>query len=122
MNSTYSLIKKIGREVKCSVVLTDVIMTLYVLWLIITNTAHWLPGVLFSWTPLGTLMLFRANKLFNLCLTHKLMIIHSFLIYMCCVYQAYYGFGNLLYPMRIIMFTSGFILIVITIIKYNKKG
>ena len=50
------------------------------------------------------------------------MIIHSFLIYMCCVYQAYYGFGNLLYPMRIIMFTSGFILIVITIIKYNKKG
>lgn len=31
MNSTYSLIKKIGREVKCSVVLTDVVMTLYVL-------------------------------------------------------------------------------------------
>ena len=61
MNSTYSLIKKIGREVKCSVILTDVIMTLYVLWLIITNTAHWLPGVLFSWTPLGTLMLFRAK-------------------------------------------------------------
>ena len=122
MNSTYSLIKKIGREVKCSVILTDVIMTLYVLWLIITNTAHWLPGVLFSLTPLGKLMLFRANKLFNLCLTHKLMIIHSFLVYMCCVYQAYYGFGNLLYPMRIIMFTSGFILIVVTIIKYNKKG
>ena len=122
MNSTYSLIKKIGREVKCSVILTDVVMTLYVLWLIITNTTHWLLGVLFGWTPLGTLMLFRANKLFNLCLTHKLMIIHSFLVYMCCVYQAYYGFGNLLYPMRIIMFTSGFILIVITIIKYNKKG
>lgn len=107
MQSLNSLIKQIGREVQLSVVATDIVMTIYVLWLIVTDTAHWLPGVLFSWTPIGTFLLLRANKLFHLCIIHKLIIIHSTLVYMCCVYQAYFGFGCILYPMRWLMFISG---------------
>lgn len=88
MNSTLNLIKEISAKVKYSVVITDIILTVYVLWLIATDTAHWLPGMLFGYTPVGAYLLLRANKLFHLCLTHKLMIIHSFIVYLCCVYQA----------------------------------
>lgn len=121
MYSPLELLKEISKEVKYSVVLTDVILTLYVLWLIITNTSHWLPGVLFSWTPIGTWLLLRANKLFQLCLIHRLMIFHSFIVYLCCVYQVQYGFGILLYPMRWLMFLSGLFLIIGVIIQFIRK-
>lgn len=111
MNDTYRLLKEISLKVKYSVVITDMILTIYVLWLIATDTAHWLPGMLFGYTPVGAYLLLRANKLFHLCLTHKLMIIHSFVVYLCCVYQAYYRFGIMLYPMRWLMFISGLYLI-----------
>ena len=61
-------------------------MTLYVLWLIITNDSSWIPGILFGFTPFGAWMLLEANRLFGFCLTHRLMIYHIFLVYMCCVY------------------------------------
>lgn len=47
MNNQLTLLKNIGKEVQYSAIDTDIVMTIYVLWLIITNTAHWLPGVLF---------------------------------------------------------------------------
>lgn len=112
MESKAALIKKIGKEVQYSVVLTDVVLTLYVLWLIVTNTAHWLPGVLLGYTPVGIWLLLRANRLFHLCCVHRMMLIHSFLVYCCCVYQAYFGFGCILYPMRWLMFLSGLYLII----------
>lgn len=115
--SAYTLLRRIGKEVQYSVIGTDVVMTIYVLWLIITNTAHWIPGVLFSWTPIGAWLLLRANRLFHLCVLHKLMLIHSFLVYCCCVYQAQFGFGILLYPMRWLMFISGVLLIIQLIFK-----
>lgn len=116
MNAQLKLLKKIGKEVQYNVIITDIIMTIYVLWLIVTNTVHWLPGVLFSWTPIGAWLLLRANKLFHLCCIHRMMLVHSFLVYMCCVYQAQFGFGNILYPMKWLMFISGVLLIVQLII------
>lgn len=117
METKYKLIKDIETEVKFIVVLTDVIMTFYVLWLIITNTSTWILGTIFGFTPLGAYELFRAGKLFHLCKTYKCMIIHSLLIYCCCIYQAKIGFGNQLGAMRWIMFISGFILILFIIFK-----
>lgn len=117
METKYSLIKHIETEVKLLVGVTDIIMTLYVLWLIVTNTSIWIPGALFGFTPLGAYELFRAGKLFHLCTTYKLMIIHSLLIYCCCLYQAEYDFGKYLATMRWIMFLSGVILILLIIFK-----
>ena len=117
MEKKHKLIKDIETEVKLIVVLTDVIMTLYVLWLIITNTSTWIPGTIFGFTPLGAYELFRAGKLFHLCKTYKFMIIHSLLIYCCCIYQAKVGFSNILGTMRWIMFISGIILILFIIFK-----
>lgn len=117
MNDTYRLLKGISLKVKYSVVITDMILTVYVAWLIATDTAHWLSGMLFGYTPVGAYLLLRANKIFHLCLTHRLMIIHSFIVYLCCVYQAYYGFGIILYPMRWLMFTIGVILVITLKIK-----
>lgn len=116
-----TLIKKIGKEVQYSVIITDIILTMYVLWLIVSNTAHWLPGVLFSWTPAGTWLLLRANRLFNFCTLHRLMIYHSFIVYACCVFQAQYGFGIFLYPMRWLMFITGLYLIIWLIILQCRK-
>lgn len=117
METKHVLIKNIETEVKVIVVLTDVIMTLYVLWLIITDTSTWILGAIFGFTTLGAYELFRAGKLFHLCKTYKCMIIHSLLVYCCCIYQAEIGFGNQLSIMRWIMFISGFILIFLIIFK-----
>lgn len=122
MKDKLCLLKRISKEIKLGVVLTDVVMTLYVGWLIFTDTTHWLPGTLFSWTPLGIVLLLRANKLLGLCLTHKLMIYHSGLVYMCCVYQAYYGFGCTLPYFRWIMFITGLLLILNLSIKQCCKS
>lgn len=116
----YSLIRHIETEVKLVVAGTDIAMTLYVLWLIITNTSSWIPGVLFSFTPLGALELYRAGKLFNLCKTYNCMILHTLMVYICCVYQAHYGFGSMLPYFRWIMFLTGVILIVLIIRKLCK--
>ena len=121
MNSPGLLIKKIAKEVQYSVILTDLIMTVYVLWLILTNTSHWLPGILFGLTPYGTWLLLRANRLFHLCKIHRLMLIHSFIIYGCCVYQAYFGFGDFLYPARWVMFVSGLGLFIHLVIQLSFK-
>lgn len=86
MENQVNLIKKIGNEIKLAVVHTDVIMTLYVLWLIVTDTASWIPGALFGFTPFGVWELLRANKLFHLCIIHKLMIWHIFIVYCCCIF------------------------------------
>ena len=44
MDKTFSLLKKIGEEIKYSVVLTDIMLTIiYVLWLILTDIAQQLP-------------------------------------------------------------------------------
>ncbi len=40
MENQAKLINKIGEEIKYSVVFTDIMLTIYVLWLILTNTAH----------------------------------------------------------------------------------
>lgn len=117
MEKKYRLIKNIETEVKFIVVLADVIMTLYVLWLIITNTSTCILGFIFGFTPLGAYELFRAGKLFHFCKTYKLMIIHSLSIYCCCIYQAEIGFSNQLVTMRWIMFISGIILIISVIFK-----
>lgn len=105
------LIKSIGTDIKFGVVLVDVIITLYVLWLIITDTSTWIVGVLLGYTPFGVIQLFRASKLYGLCIYHKLMLVHTTLVYACCVYQAQYGFGQNLIFMRWLMFLLGFSLI-----------
>lgn len=112
MQDKLTLIKYIGNRIQKGVILTDLAMTLYVLWLIITNDSSWIPGILFGFTPFGAWMLLEANRLFGFCLIHRLMIYHIFLVYMCCVYQAYIGFGDLLYPARWIMFISGLFLFI----------
>lgn len=117
MKEKILLIKQIEAEVKIIVVITDLLMTLYVLWLILTNTSTWIPGVLFGFTPLGAYELLRAGKLFHLCTTYKLMILHILLVYGCCVYQAQYGFGETLPYFRASMFLIGLVLITSIIIK-----
>ena len=66
-------------------------MTLYVLWLIITNDSSWIPGILFGFTPFGAWMLLEANRLFGFCLTHKLMIYHIFLVYFSSGFETTFG-------------------------------
>lgn len=121
MENQVKLINKIGKEIKYSVVFTDIMLTIYVLWLILTDTAHWLPGALLGYIPIGLQLLLKSNKIFHLCIVHRVMLIHSFLVYFCCIYQAYYGFGNMLYPIRWLMFVSGLCLITQLIIKQSIK-
>lgn len=120
MENQVKLINKIGKEIKYSIVFTDIMLTIYVLWLILTDTAHWLPGALLGYTPIGLQLLLKSNKIFHLCIVHRAMLIHSFLVYCCCVYQAYYGFDDMLYPIRWVMFISGLCLIIQLIIKQCK--
>lgn len=121
ITNTHRLLKKIEREIKLGVILTDIIMTVYVMWLIATNDSTWLIGVLFGFTPFGAFELLRASKLFNFCITHKLMLSHTVAVYLCCVYQAQIGFGSILPIMRWIMFISGLILILVLTIKLTLK-
>ena len=114
MNSVYEkslLVKKIGLEIKIGVVLMDLLMTLYVLWLIITNTSTWIVGALLGFTPFGAYELLRADKLFGFCIVHKLMIWHIVAVYCCCVFEAKVGFSVVLPYARCIMFLSGVYLI-----------
>lgn len=120
MDKTFSLLKKMGKEIKYSVVIIDLIMTMYCLWLIITNTSSWILGILFGYTPVGIWLLLKADKLFNFCLTHRLMLLHTSAVYFCCLYQAYWGFGEYLGLFRWIMFLSGLYLIVSLIVKRYK--
>lgn len=108
---TLLLLKQIEKELKLGIIIIDVLITLYVLWLIITNTSTWIIGILFGFTPFGAYELFKADALFKFCITHKLMIIHILCVYTCCVYQAYVGFGDILYCMRWIMFILGLLLL-----------
>lgn len=121
MNSVYEkslLLKKISLEIKIGVVLMDILMTLYVLWLIITNTSTWLVGALLGFTPFGAYELLRADKLFGFCIVHKLMIWHIVAVYCCCIFQAKIGFGVALPYARWIMFISG-VYLIIKLIKNN---
>lgn len=111
MQDRIKVLKDIRDRIQKGIIITDIIMTLYVFWLIVTNTSSWIPGILFGFTPFGVWLLWEANKLFGFCLTQKLMLVHIVAVYMCCVYQAYIGFGDILYPMRWIMFISGVYLI-----------
>ena len=72
----------------------------------------------FGFTPFGVYELYRAGKLFHLCKTYNLMIVHNLLVYCCCLYQAQIGFDSQLCAMRWIMFISGFILILFIIFKF----
>jgi hypothetical protein len=112
------LIKIIADEVKLGVVYIDIAMTVYVLWLLLTNYSSWLPEVVLGFTPLGVTLILRASQLFHLCWCHKLMLFHSCAVHICCVFQANYGFGIFLYPLRWTMFISGSILIVLIIRQY----
>lgn len=120
MQEKLTLIKQIEFEVKTMVVLIDVLMTLYVLWLIITNTSTWIPGAIFGFTPFGAYELIRAGKLFHLCTAYKLMVTHTVAVYCCCIFQAEYGFGITLSYFRWIMFISGLMLAIIIILKLCK--
>lgn len=122
VQSKLILLRHIELEVKFGVIITDLLMTLYVLWLIITNDSSWIPGAILGFTPFGAIELIRAGKLFHLCINHKLMIIHIMCVYGCCIYQACYGFGNALEEMRSIMFISGLLLLLNALrIKYYGK-
>lgn len=124
MNSVYEkslLLKKISLEIKIGVVLMDILMTLYVLWLIITNTSTWIIGALLGFTPFGAYELLRADKLFGFCIVHKLMIWHIVAVYCCSIFQAKIGFNVALPYVRCIMFISG-IYLIIKLIKNNCYG
>lgn len=41
-----NLMRHIELEVKFGVIITDLLMTLYVLWLIVTNDSSWIPGAI----------------------------------------------------------------------------
>lgn len=111
------ILKSISQEIKIGVIVTDILLTVYVLWLIITNTSTALVGEIFGYTPFGLYLLLRANKLFGLCLLHKLMLVHSGAVYLCCVVQSELGFGNMLDLFRWLMFLWGLMLIVMLSIK-----
>lgn len=104
-------LKNLQNEVKVSVILTDVLMTAYVFWLIMTNTSTPIPGILFGYTPIGAWLLLHASKLFSLCPTHKCMIWHTLAVYGCSLYHLNIGFDTItLYTMRWIMLIWGIIL------------
>lgn len=105
-----SLIRRIEREVRRDVLLADLFMTLYCLYLIITDSATLWIGFVFGFTPMGCAMLVNASRLFKLCLTHKLMILHINMVSACVIYQAEVGFGDWLPFMRSLMFSIGLLL------------
>lgn len=113
-----TLIRTIGRCVRMDVIIADVCMTVYCLFLIITDTSNVAPAFLFGFTPFGVRMLIKASEFYGLCYIHKAMILHSLSVAFCCAYHAGVGFGNALYPMRWIMFITG--LILIAILSYNQ--
>uniref|UniRef100_A0AAU8MGB4 Uncharacterized protein n=1 Tax=Geladintestivirus 1 TaxID=3233133 RepID=A0AAU8MGB4_9CAUD len=116
MKDKLSLLKQIQQELKYGIIISDLLMTLYVLWLIITDNSTWLIGILLGFTPYGTYMLFRADKLYDLCICHKLMIAHIVIVYSCCLFQAKCGFGEYLPIARWLAFISGILLIFLIII------
>lgn len=116
MKDKLSILKELQLEIKYGIILTDLLMTLYVLWLIITNKSTWLAGAVLGFTPYGAYLLLRADKLYDLCICHKLMIIHIMCVYACCIYQAEYGFGDYLPVMRWILFIIGVNIFILTII------
>ena len=120
MINSIKLLRRIELEIKYGVVITDVIMTLYVLWLVLTNKSTWIIGVLFGFTPFGVIEILRASKLFHLCVCHKLMLIHTLAVYLCCLYQAYYDFGDILPLIRYIMLFTGLTLMLCIIIRIIK--
>lgn len=122
MENAKDILHELQKEVKLGVVWIDLLLTIYVCWLIITNTSSWVPGALLGLTPLGSYMLLRASKLFNLCIFHKLMIMHANLVYYCCLYQANYGFGITLPYMRWLMFLIGLWLLYNIIIRRYCKN
>lgn len=116
-NDKISQLKSIAKEIQIGVILIDILLTLYVLWLIITDTSSRVVGELFGFTPFGTYLLLRANKVFGLCWLHKLMLLHSSAVYICCIYQAEIGFANVLSEFRWVMFSWGVLLILWLCIK-----
>lgn len=111
MEKQITLIKSIGRSVRIDVIIADICMTLYCLYLIITDSSNVAPAFLFGFTPFGVRMLLKASQFYGLCYIHKAMIIHSLCVSFCCAYQAGVGFGSALYVMRWIMFSSGLTLL-----------
>lgn len=111
------LLRAMSKEIKIGVIATDILLTIYVLWLIITNTSTALVGELFGYTPFGLYLLLRANKVFGLCMLHKAMLAHSGAVFLCCVIQSEIGFGDMLSMFRWLMFLWGLFLIIVLFVK-----
>lgn len=121
MQSQLNLIHAIGKCVRMDVIVADMCMTVYCLFLIITDSSNVAPAFLFGFTPFGVRMLLKASKFYGLCYIHKAMIIHSLAVAFCCAYQSGIGFGGALYPMRWMMFITGLILILHLLCSQIKK-
>ena len=102
-----TLIRKIGNDVRRDVLVADLVMTLYCLYLIVADSSTLWVGFVFGFTPYGARMLMKASEFYHLCFIHKAMIIHIVLVEMCVMWQAEVGFGDLLPYFRWVMFLIG---------------
>lgn len=101
----------VQNDVRKDIVIQEVTMTAYCLWLILTdNRCIWL-GFLFGIGPYSLKKTLKACRIFNLCLVHKMMVCHVFAVFCCIVYEYEIGFGKALPYARGIMFGIGVVLI-----------
>lgn len=97
----------VGVCIRRDVILCEVAMTTYVLYLIITNNSNVWVGSIFGFSPWGVNMLFLASRIYGLCRLHKMMIIHISAVTGCIILHYEIGWGELLPIMRWLMFSSG---------------
>lgn len=105
--TSMTIIRDIEKDVKRDVLLSDMAMTLYCLYLIIADSSTMWIGFIFGFTPWGIKMLLKASRFFHLCFIHKAMIIHILMVYICIMYHAEIGFGERLGLFRWLMFLTG---------------
>ena len=71
-----------------------------------------------------SLLILSISKLLKFCWLHKSLTIYSLIVDLCINWEKYIGFGSLLYPLRILIFSIGIILLCLLLSKlrsYNTK-
>lgn len=104
--------RKLRVWIKYAPVLSDSLMTIYLLLLILGVDRNLVRIIYFfcGFSFLGDFLLYHASKLFKLCFLHRVFIIHNFSIIFCLYFNHTVGFGIIYYPLRILVFILGVII------------
>lgn len=62
------------------------------------------------------LLMMVASYALHFCVWHRLCIVYCYVVSVCISYQRHVGFGDMLQPMRLVVFVVGFIVVVAFVI------